>query len=208
LRRCVPQPMNGGEIAAAEATFRELDYLLASQTWETDAPVIRIGPYFASLRQKKHLTMEAVANYLKKDIRAVSFVELALVEGGGTSFQSSTDYARLLGFTLSDIFNDVVSGVADNTMRRQRSMLSEGELLEKIKVAAEILRSRGEFVTKAAIGRIADISSHQLCKYASTKACFEQLARENKSIEGRALLRRGTVNPPRGKPCRCQSYLL
>src|SRR5258708_1807075 len=119
----------------------------------------------------------------------VIFVEFALVEIGGTSFQSYVDYARLLGITLSDIFNSVLSGAADKTLKGQRSMWGESELIEKIKIAAEILRSRGEFVTKTAISRIAEISSYQLFKYPSTKAYFEQLVRENKSIEGKALLR-------------------
>ncbi len=189
LRKCLPLPMNGEEDAIAESTFRELDFLLSAQTWETDTPSIHIGAYFASLRQKEHLTMESIANYLKKDIRAVMFVELALVEFGGTSFQSYSDYARLLGIQLSDIFNNVLSGAADTMMRDQRSTLSESELIEKIKIAAEIVLSRGKFVTRAAISSTTGITSYQLFKYPATKAYFEQLVRENKSLKGKALLR-------------------
>ncbi len=184
--------MNGEENAISAATFRELNFLLSSQAWETDASSIHIEAYFASLRQKEHLTLKAVANYLKKDIRAVMFVELALVEIGGTSFQSYSDYARLLGITLSDIFIDILSGAAPK-LRGQGSMLSESELIEKIKIAAEVLRSRGEFVTKAGLSRIAEITSYRLFKYPSAKAYFEQLVRENKSVEGKALLRARNV---------------
>src|SRR6266487_2656080 len=189
LRRCEPQQMNGEEKAIAEATFRELDFVLSPQTWEMDAAAIHIGPYYAFLRQEKHLTMEAVSDYLKRDIRAVISVELAPVEIGGTSFQSYSGYARLLGRTLSDIFNSTLSGAADGSARRQRSVLNESELIEKMKIAAEMLWSRRELVTKNALSRIAGISLHRLFKYPSTKAYFEQLVRENKRVEGKALLR-------------------
>jgi hypothetical protein len=188
LRRCVPQKMNGEESDIAEETFRELDFLLSSQTWENDASSIHIGAYFTSLRQKEHLTMEAIAKYLKKDIRAVMSVEHALVEIGGTSFQSYSDYARLLDIKLSDIFNNVLSGAADRMSSGQRDMLSEGELIEKIKSAAVVLWSRGEYVTKAALSSIAEIPLYQLFKYSSTKACFEQLVRHNKSEVRKALI--------------------
>jgi len=180
--------MNGEESAIAEETFRELDFLLSSQTWENDASSIHIGAYFTSLRQKEHLTMEAVAKYLKKNIRSVMVVELALVEIGGTCFQSYSDYARLLGIKLSDIFNNPLSGATDRMSRGQRNMLSESELIEKIKMAAKVLWSRGEYVTKAALSSIAEIPLYQLFKYPSTKTCFEQLVRDNKSEVRKALL--------------------
>jgi len=188
LRRFLPQPMNGEENSIAEATFRELNFLLSPQTREADDSSIHIGAYFAYLRHKKHLTLEVVSDYLKKDIRAVICVELAPVEIGGTTFQSYLDYAKLLGITLPDVFNCILTGSADSMMSSQRSMLDENELIEKMKIAAEILRSRGELVTKTALSRIAEISSYQLFKYPSTKVYFEQLVRENGNVGRKALL--------------------
>ena len=193
IRRSIPQPMNGEEDSIAEATFRELDFLLSPQSWEADDPPIHIGAYFTYLRQKKHLTMEAVSEYLKKDIRAVIRVELAPVEIGGTTFQSYLDYARLLDITLANIFNYVLSGTDDMLMRSQRHMPSESELIEKMKIAAEILRSRREPVTKTTITRVAEITSYQLYKYPSSKAYFEQLVRDNRDVGRKVLIRNQKV---------------
>lgn len=189
LRGFLPQPLNREEKSIAEATFRELEFLLSPQLWEDNDPPVHIGAYFAYLRQKKHLTMEAVSDYLKKDIRSVICVELAPVEIGGTTFESYVNYARLLDITLANSFNRVLSGAVDKMMRSQRRVPSESELIEKMKIAAEILRSRGEPVTKTAITRVAEISSYQLLKYSSSKAYFEQLVGENRGVGRKVLLR-------------------
>jgi len=189
LRGYSPQPLSEEDRSIAAETFRELEFLLSPQPWEANDLPVHIGSYFAYLRREKNVSREAVSEYLKKDVRAVIRVEFAPVEIGGTTFQSYSDYARLLDTTLENIFSCVLSGNIDHMLRSHRPTPSESELIERMKIAAEILRSRREVATKKAISRIAEVSPYQLFRYSSTKAYYKRLIRENRSIEGKAILR-------------------
>ncbi len=193
LRRCLSQPLSREESSLAHETFRELEFLLTPQTWETNDIVSDIGSYYAYLRQEKRLTMEAVCDSLKKNVRCLVAVELAPVEIGGTSFQTYLDYARHLDVTLHDIFNHVLSGAVSSMIRRQKHLPDESELIEKMRVAAEILRTRGESITQTAISRVAKISPYHLFRYHSTKVNFEQLTGKSRVVGRTAHLRASRV---------------
>ncbi len=111
LQRCAaPSVADTAELEIALSVHDDIIFLLTPQLWEADSSSIikRMGRQFAQTRRMKRLTATGVAIQIGVTLTVVEGMERGDFQGRGATLQSYFQYAHYLGFSLKEVFSDVI----------------------------------------------------------------------------------------------------
>lgn len=190
LRACRAERVSDAEISQSKLRYRDLCFLLSPSPGDfTDsAQGERLRRRFAHWRQARHASLTECSRELGE-----KFVRVWSIEEGdrrsGSTFLTYVRYADFLGLSLFEIFQtplekefEVQSAVGpDGERKSRRRQLNEDQTLERLKQAAEQLRSLGKPVSQKRVSNIIGTSRGALKAYPRIKALLVEFTEEWRS---------------------------
>ncbi len=178
LRACSVLSLSEEELQQANALSQDLVFLLTSQLWETKTHRIAqdIGQHLALLRQAKGRNVDEMAHHLVMPSRKVLGVEFEYTYTYNTTFQDYLKYIRSLDVSFRDVFESVQKKIDENGPVLDREVpLPENRIIEIMEKEVQMMRHKGEMVTRRTIRQRAQLTDEELTRYPSIKARLQQM---------------------------------
>lgn len=195
LRASHAEVLSEQEVQRVYQQIAELEFFLSPQHEQQasnhDNMARAIGAQFRKLRQERHDTKEHVAEILGIPVRSIASIEQGVKECN-MLFQTYMRYAEYLEVTLQVTWTAALAegpktnkrttyqkkDVHNSRLKQARRQQREEELLKKVQIVIEELKSLKQPVTITSISRLAQVSIPTLRMYPAVKAVLEQIADE------------------------------
>ncbi|TMC18064.1 MAG: TniQ family protein [Chloroflexi bacterium] len=185
LRTCPTSLLTAIERRYVFERHQELEFLLSSHPCDMQGEKVLqlLGQQLAYLRKTRQESRQDIAQTIKEPLYKLEIVESGdTMRRSGVTLQTYIKYAQYLQTPLFRLVsigsNDEAVTVWDegssNRVKPQEIGEDEDELLAKVREAVEIIKRRGEPVTKTSVARILQTYPKAMYRFDSVKAFLEQ----------------------------------